>query len=66
MSSQSIISSALVLDSNNERYEQKLIKRRQEAEARLQVEEKQQRVEQRARKEAKAVEKKRQKKELRR
>jgi len=66
MSSQSIINSALVLDSNNERYEQKLIKRRQEAEARLQVEEKQQRVEQRARKEAKAVEKKRQKKELRR
>ena len=66
MSSQSIINSALVLDSNNERYEQKLIKQRQEAEARLQVEEKQQRVEQRARKEAKAVEKKRQKKELRR
>jgi len=66
MSSQSIINSALVLDSNNERYKQKLIKRRQEAEARLQVEEKQQRVEQRARKEAKAVEKKRQKKELRR
>ena len=66
MSSQSIINSALVLDSNNERYEQKLIKQRQEAEARLQVEEKQQRVEWRARKEARVAEKKRQKEELRR
>jgi len=55
-----------VLDSNNERYEQKLIKQRQEAEARLQVEEKQQRVEWRARKEARVAEKKRQKEELRR
>jgi len=66
MSSQSIINSALVLDSNNERYEQKLIKQRQEAEARLQVKEKQQRVEWRARKEARVAEKKRQKEELRR
>jgi len=66
MSSQSTINSALVSDSDNKRYEQELVKRRQEAETRLQVEEKQQQVEQRARKEARAAEKRRQEEELKR
>ena len=42
-------------DSDDERYEQKLIKRREETEARLREEEEQQWVEQKARKEARAV-----------
>jgi len=54
-----------MLDSDNERYEQQLVKRREEAEARLREEEKQQ-VERRARKEARAAEKRKQEKELRR
>jgi len=66
MSSQNIFTTAPMLDSNDERYEQELVKRRQEAEARLQEEEEQQRAEWRARKEAKAAEKKRQEEELRR
>jgi len=53
-------------DSDDERYEQQLVKRREEAEARLREEEEQQRVEQRARKEARAVEKRKQEEELRR
>jgi len=53
-------------DSNDERYEQELIKRRAEAEARLREEEEQQRAERRARKEARAAEKRRQEEELRR
>jgi len=56
----------MMSDSDDERYEQELVKRRQEAEARLQEEEEQQRAERRARKEAKAAEKKRQEEELRR
>ena len=59
MLSQSTINSALVSDSDDERYEQELIKRRQEAETRLWAEEEQQQVEQRAKKEVRAVEKKR-------
>jgi len=35
MSSQNIINSAIMSDSNDEQYEQELVKRRQEAEARL-------------------------------
>ena len=42
-------------DSDDERYEQELIKRREEAEARLREEEEQQRAERKARKEARAV-----------
>jgi len=53
-------------DSDDERYEQELIKRREEAEARLQEEEEQQRVERKARKEARAAEQRRQEEELRR
>jgi len=53
-------------DSDDERYEQELIKRREKTEARLREEEEQQRVEQRARKEARAVERRRQEEELRR
>jgi len=53
-------------DSDDERYEQQLVKRREEAEARLQEEEEQQRAEWRARKEARAVEKRKQEEELRR
>jgi len=53
-------------DSDNERYEQELVKQREEAEARLQEEEEQQRAEQRARKEARAAEKRKQEEELRR
>jgi len=53
-------------DSDDERYEQQLVKRREEAEARLREEEEQQWAERRARKEAKAAEKRRQEEELRR
>jgi len=53
-------------DSDDERYEQELVKRREEAEARLREEEEQQRAERRARKEARAAEKRRQEEELRR
>jgi len=66
MLSQSTINSALVSDSNDERYEQKLVKQRQEAEARLWAEEKQQWAERKARKEARAAEKRQQEEELRR
>ena len=57
MLSQSTINSALVSDSDDERYEQKLVKQRQEAEARLWAEEEQQWAEWKARKEARAAEK---------
>ena len=53
-------------DSNDERYEQELEKRRQEAEAKLWEEEERQRAERKARKEARAAEKRRQEEELRR
>jgi len=53
-------------DSDNERYEQQLVKRREEAEARLWEEEEQQQAERRARKEARVTEKRKQEKELRR
>jgi len=53
-------------DSDNERYEQELVKRREETEARLREEEEQQRAERRARKEARAAEKRKQEEELRR
>jgi len=53
-------------DSDDERYEQQLVKQREEAKARLREEEEQQRVERRARKEARAAEKRKQEKELRR
>jgi len=53
-------------DSDDERYKQELIKRREEAEARLQEEKERQQAEQRARKEARATEKRRQEEELRR
>jgi len=55
-----------MLDSDDERYEQELVKQRQEAEARLREEEEQQRAERRARKEAKAAEKRREEEEMRR
>jgi len=60
------INSVLVSDSNNERYEQKLVKQRQETEAKLWEEEEQQQAEQKARKEVRAAEKRRQEEELRR
>ena len=66
MSSQSTINSGNMSDSDDERYEQKLVKRREEAEARLREEEEQQRAERRARKEVRAAERRRQEKELRR
>jgi len=53
-------------DSDDERYKQELVKRREEAEARLREEKERQQAEQRARKEARATEKRRQEKELRR
>jgi len=53
-------------DSDDERYKQELIKRREEAEARLREEKERQQAEQRARKEARATEKRRQEEELRR
>jgi len=45
MSSPYTINSTPMLDSNDEKYEQELIKQREEAEARLQEEEEQQQVE---------------------
>jgi len=42
----------MISDSDDERYEQELVKQRQEAEARLQEEEEQQHAERRAKKEA--------------
>jgi len=53
-------------NSDDERYEQELVKRREEAEARLWEEEEQQRAEQKARKEVRAAEKRRKEEELRR
>jgi len=53
-------------DSDDERYEQQLVKQREEAEARLREEEEQQRAERRVRKEARAAEKRKQEEELRR
>jgi len=53
-------------DSDDERYEQELVKQREEAEARLRKEEEQQRAERRARKEARAAEKQREEEEMRR
>jgi len=44
-------------DSDDERYEQELVKQREEAEARLREEEEQQRAERKARKETRATEK---------
>jgi len=41
MSLQNIINSAMMSDSDDERYEQELVKRRQETEARLREEEEQ-------------------------
>ena len=66
MSLQSIFNTAPMSDSDNERYEQQLVKQREEAEARLWEEEEQQRAERRARKEVRVAEKRRQEKELRR
>ena len=53
-------------DSDDERYEQELVKQREEAEARLREEEEQQRAERKARKETRATEKRWQEEELRR
>ena len=53
--SHNTINSGTMSDSDDERYEQELIKRREEAEARLREKEKQQQAEQKARKEARAV-----------
>jgi len=50
-------------DSNDERYEQELIKQRQETEVRFWEEEEQQQAERRARKEAKVAEKRREEEE---
>jgi len=66
MSSPNATNNAIMSDSDDEWYEQELVKRRQEAEARLREEEEQQRAERRARKEARAAEKRRQEEELRR
>jgi len=66
MSSQFTIASALVSDSDNEMYEQELVKQRQEAEVRLQEEEEQQQVEQKARKEVRAAKKRKQEEKVRR
>jgi len=52
-------------DSDNKRYEQELVKQRQEAEARLWEEEEQQWAEWRTRKEVRVTEKKREEEELR-
>ena len=59
MSSHNTINSGAMSDSDDERYEQELVKRREEAEARLWEEEEQQWAEQNARKEARAAEKRR-------
>ena len=53
-------------DSDDERYEQELVKRRQEVEARLQEEKEQQWAEQKARKETRAAKKRREEEEVRR
>ena len=66
MSSHNTINSGTMSDSDDERYKQELVKRREEAEARLREEKERQQAEQRARKEARATEKRRQKEELRR
>ena len=66
MSSHNTINSGAMSDSDDERYEQELVKRREEAEARLREEEERQQAERRARKEARAAEKRRQEEELRR
>ena len=66
MSSHNSINSATMSDSDDERYEQELVKRRKEAEARLREEEEQQWAERKARKEARAAEKGWQEEELRR
>ena len=57
MSSHNTINSGTMSDSDDERYEQELVKQREEAETRLWEEEEQQRVERKARKEARAVKK---------
>ena len=57
MSSYNTINFGTMSDSDDERYEQELITQREEAEARLWEEEEQQWVEQKARKEARAAEK---------
>ena len=57
MSSQFTINSDTMSDSDDERYEQELVKQREEAEARLREEEEQQRAERKARKETRATEK---------
>jgi len=57
MSSHNTINSGTISDSNDERYRQELVKRREEAEARLREEEEQQWAERKARKEARAAEK---------
>ena len=66
MLSHNTINSGTMSDSDDERYEQELVKQREEAKTRLWEEEEQQRAEQRARKEARAAEKRKQKEELRR
>jgi len=60
------INPATMSDSDDERYEQELVKQRQEAEARLQKKKEQQWAEQKARKEARAAEKRREEKEMQR
>ena len=57
MSSHNTIKSGTMSDSDDERYEQELVKQREEAEARLQEKEEQQWVEWKARKKARAAEK---------
>jgi len=66
MSLHNTINSGAISDSDDERYEQELVKRREEAEARFREEEEQQRAERRARKEVKAAQKRKQEEELRR
>jgi len=66
MSSVNTINTVTMSNSDDEQYEQGLVKRRQEAEARLQEKEEQQWAERRARKEARAAEKRKQEEELRR
>ena len=66
MSSHNTINSGTMSDSDDERYEQELVKRREEAEARLREKEEQQRAERKARKEARATEKRRQEEESKR
>jgi len=66
MSSHNTINSSAISDSDDEKYEQELVKQREEAEARLREEEEQQWAEWRARKEARAAQKRKQEEELRR